>query len=1411
MKTSDTRLSTHHRRVPSLARWTMGAVTAGLAMCSFGVSERVAEAGTDVAPSLPNVLLLIDTSGSMEYMPTCYTASGGTTSCDNYPRLDDGVTRMTPGSVAGPATYNRWASAVQVIAGTFKHYSLLDESRASQNSSGGFSDYYNEFGLLGAGAALVPPYDADQTLDHFRVMSNNCALGPNLQVTGTNPLPKTWNWVKPPGIAPGTYYSLAAGFDDSAASVFGARHWNTSSGAFDAGSGGCSVAGILGDLDGTGIVDVYASEARFGLMTFDSQTDGHTGLESPPSPNNQEGVAGLWSYFPGWYGTAWPGGGGVSPTYGWPQGCDVTPVSAATHIFENGARNPSAPPWEGPLVPFSPDDSQPNLNVTGKAIKLAMLAARPFGGTPIAAMLTDAENYYWNDPNGLTGDPTKDCRGDFIILITDGTPNQDLRPFCETGPTPQTSAHYNTTTASCAPSTPPTSAGCCPYQRPQDVAYTLAHPSNPAINHPVQTFVIGFAVSDDTGQPLCGDVTMTLTDGTTHTYYVNGATPTVSPAPIDCRTVLATDPRSACCTLEQIAINGSTGTTPQVALFADNATGLRAAVSAAMSAAIHSTASSRTVPVYTQSTSSTDTSQNTQYQYTSNFIPNPVSGWQGVLNRERITCTTDMTVPYVPDLAGGDIFAHNLADPLQEAARKYITFRTGVTSGVYAYDDSVSIRPNIISGTLGFPDGVLANSGEATGQNVSTGIGVVNTSVPSTGTGIGLTDLGLSVTSNGCKGPSGAALSAGACAAMQVNYAMAQPQNDCTLSDRTGHSGCPLPNIEGSPLADIFHANPVSVSPPLPGLRDSTYTTWTQLPAIANRPPFLLVATNDGILHAFSTAYNGTYTSTHPFEFFSFIPPAVMPYLPTAYGGVHQLLLDASPVVKDVSFGGVGGTVPWGRSLTDAQSGIVNWRTVAVGGLTAGGGYYALDVTDPTSPQMLWQLTTAGTGSSPQYPIFAGTPAPPEIGTVTVMNGATPVETPVAFLPGGTGTGNSGNATSCNRWPGYTDITDSPGFFHPRSTIPCWVGPGLSFTVVRLYDGVILRSFRNDPAAPGGSTHPGEGNASATFVLANASNPVVTDFGTSAYAGIDSPISGTIAIYPNVTGSVTSRAYVGDQDGGLWKLDLTSTNPRLWTFNLFHDAYNGGAAGSTGVTVYNVPTNSVGGTPLPTAQPVNGAPVLSTDNFGNTVILYATGNQSTFVNYNVNHVYSLTDPTVLGSGATPSLNWHLIFTDGSTPTGPLTLFNGALYMSTFTPTSTGNNQTCLTGYALLWGLDYFASSGSYIPSPRLPATAGTFQNAPTGSVYASGIGTTALTCPDTTRGAPNPAYPIHPSGQPFLMCAEFRREELKKLPAKALTRIILPELTREYTLFEIAIITSAGPARALGLSRKGNLGVGADA
>ncbi|MGH7370189.1 MAG: formylmethanofuran dehydrogenase subunit A, partial [Candidatus Methylomirabilaceae bacterium] len=78
----------------------------------------------------------------------------------------------------------------------------------------------------------------------------------------------------------------------------------------------------------------------------------------------------------------------------------------------------------------------------------------------------------------------------------------------------------------------------------------------------------------------------------------------------------------------------------------------------------------------------------------------------------------------------------------------------------------------------------------------------------------------------------------------------------------------------------------------------------------------------------------------------------------------------------------------------------------------------------------------------------------------------------------------------------------------------------------------------------------------------------------------------------------------------------------------------------------------------------------------------------------------------------------------------------------------------------------------------------------------------------------------HPNGGPFifypwiiklLMDRGFREEMLKRVHKRVLSSTTLPHLDREYSLYEIAIISRAGPARALGLAQKGHLGIGADA
>lgn len=78
----------------------------------------------------------------------------------------------------------------------------------------------------------------------------------------------------------------------------------------------------------------------------------------------------------------------------------------------------------------------------------------------------------------------------------------------------------------------------------------------------------------------------------------------------------------------------------------------------------------------------------------------------------------------------------------------------------------------------------------------------------------------------------------------------------------------------------------------------------------------------------------------------------------------------------------------------------------------------------------------------------------------------------------------------------------------------------------------------------------------------------------------------------------------------------------------------------------------------------------------------------------------------------------------------------------------------------------------------------------------------------------------HPNGGSFmnypklirlLMDKKFRDDSAALTNQKAIAKTNLLDLDREFTMYEIAIITRAGPAKLLGLSHKGHLGIGADA
>lgn len=159
-----------------------------------------------------------------------------------------------------------------------------------------------------------------------------------------------------------------------------------------------------------------------------------------------------------------------------------------------------------------------------------------------------------------------------------------------------------------------------------------------------------------------------------------------------------------------------------------------------------------------------------------------------------------------------------------------------------------------------------------------------------------------------------------------------------------GQKGCSSFRQRTSKLGDIVGSSPVLVKDALylayrAGTVDGTASDYSDFQQkVKGRAETIYVGANDGMLHSFD--------ATTGVENFGFIPSAVIENLnkltSTAYGGdsgSHQYYVDGAPVVADVYYDS-------------------DWHTVLVGSLGAGGReVFAMDVTTPSSPKLLWEFT----------------------------------------------------------------------------------------------------------------------------------------------------------------------------------------------------------------------------------------------------------------------------------------------------------------------------------------------------------------------------------------------------------------------------------------------------------------------
>lgn len=454
------------------------------------------------------------------------------------------------------------------------------------------------------------------------------------------------------------------------------------------------------------------------------------------------------------------------------------------------------------------------------------------------------------------------------------------------------------------------------------------------------------------------------------------------------------------------------------------------------------------------------------------------------------------------------------------------------------------------------------------------------------------------------------------------------------VSDIVNH----IEGTGGRALSAIYHSSPVAVSAPDIDRPDESFNLYRNLTAVADRPTVLYFGTNDGVLHAVATEDNIAQGISAGDELFAFVPPALFSKLDAARTA-HQPMLDATPVVREVFTARLPGALP------DADQ----YRTVLVVGLRGGGNaYFALDVTNPidamtNGPKFLWQFSDPDMGDT------YGTPAIAQV--LNNVSGSN--ERAAAILPGGTGIPLGG---TCVAPPGVTT-----GLTGVRTQRRCWDTRGRALWVLDLYSGDLIREFDS------------------------------TD-------GISSPLTGSVVSYSGEVGVTASRAFMSDQDGMIWRLDMTSANPVDWDITPFHDVF------------YNEAPDF--------GEPAYNPPVLSTDATGNVVLLQATGDVDVLDGTTANRVVSLTEAINFDStgsfdpatDVTATLNFEEVLRAGEQVTGPLALFGGVVYFGTFYSSASASNA-CNFGESRVMGMGYIDQAPAFEIAPGVMSEVGeTFDN-----------------------------------------------------------------------------------------------------
>ncbi len=595
-----------------------------------------------------------------------------------------------------------------------------------------------------------------------------------------------------------------------------------------------------------------------------------------------------------------------------------------------------------------------------------LVATNPTTSTPLRSALTTVGRIYAgkNPVSGFTADPVQySCQQNFAILTTDGYWNTDSnsnvlniagtgsvgnldggttpRPMNE-GPTASSSTladaakyYYDNDLRTGTAGSPACTGGLRPNGTTGDVCENnvFVTPTDNNLKQHMTTFTLGLGV--DASLTFTTDY-KTATEGD---FYELQQGTRNWPVPVE-------NSQTAVDDLWHAAVNGQ-GTyfsaknpTQLSTSLSDALNSIKAKVGAGAAAA-----TSTLNPVVGDNF--TYVASYTSVKWTGNLESRTVNTDTGKVSEDAVWCLEDVvadtcaapssivSIPGTP--ANGNTTTYQCVTP---SATEATCFAPGVLSGT---DCKVEVATSCsgtmeqkVAGTLGDPRKVYMNVSGVLGDFSSANITSVgkNTNFSNAFLSTKLSQWSSLTTAQRALVNSGSLVEF-----LKGNTGFEDRESNAppnTVADNR------LYRFRESTLGDLVDSTPVFAGRPKANFGDPGHSAYKT--TNASRAGTVYIGANDGMLHAIK-ADNGE-------ELWAYVPTMLLDNMwklaSNDYGSNHSYYVNGDIIINDVCT----------ANCTSASTAV--WKTILVAGLNGGGqGYFALDITNPNSPVLLWEFDTS--------------------------------------------------------------------------------------------------------------------------------------------------------------------------------------------------------------------------------------------------------------------------------------------------------------------------------------------------------------------------------------------------------------------------------------------------------------------